>query len=367
MPLFHSGYVGEVLNTFTYVAWYWHILISIGLLFLTLSLHELTHFITSIATGYTNDMMIIFMFLFYKDKGKWRVKINPKLLLLGGGLVWPNLGEIHNDDDHNKARKSMQTSLLAAPLFTLISGILPLMIGLVFLHKTFLIPISIYIFLFSMLYTYASTMESGEIVGDFKAYKRMKTDEAFSQLVILQYSEETSPYQYNHIKTYLMTHPAYTKQTRMYLVYLLDKNIYKDTEIDMFLYEKVLSIVDNDYEFKNFLSYDEGVLLAQYVMWFLYKAHHQADAYNLYEVFEDAILKKKTKELYKQYTLKQTKHLLHLSDESTFINNPKNMQTSMLSFILNSMPSVVEQELKKNSGFEMFPLTCDIENGLDNA
>ena len=163
-----------------------------------------------------------------------------------------------------------------------------------------------------------------------------------------------------------MTHPAYTKQTRMYLVYLLDKNIYKDTEIDMFLYEKVLSIVDNDYEFKNFLSYDEGVPLAQYVMWFLYKAHHQADAYNLYEVFEDAILKKKTKELYKQYTLKQTKHLLHLSDESTFINNPKNMQTSMLSFILNSMPSVVEQELKKNSGFEMFPFTCDIENGLDN-
>jgi len=366
MPLFHNGYVGALINTFTYVAWYWHLLIVLGVLFFTLALHELTHFLTSILTGYKNDMMIIFMFLFYKDKGKWRFKISPKLLLLGGGLVWPNLGEIHNETDYINARKSIQTSLLAAPLVTLISGILPLLLALLFFYKTFLIPISLYIFLFSMLYTYVSTLESGEIVGDFKAYKRIKHNDDFSNLVILQYSE-TTPYQYEYLKNYLQTHSTYNKQTRMYLSYLLDKNIFKDNEIDLFLYEKVLSIISYEYEFKNFLRHDEGIILAQHIILFLYKAHHQDDALSFYEIFEDSILKKKTKDIYKQYLLRQTKHLLNLSDESGYINDKKNMQINALSFILNTMPSIVENELEKNEGFEKFPIQCNIENGLDKT
>lgn len=364
MPLFHNGYIGALLNTFTYVAWYWHILIFIGVIFITLALHELTHFLVFVLMGYENDMLIVFLFCFYKHQGKWRLKIDPKLMILGGGLVWPDLGVIDNNEDFEKARKAMYTSLLSAPLFTAISGVLPLLIGLLFLHKTFIIPIGVYLFIVSMFYTYVSTLESGEIVGDFKAYKRVKSDVVFSQLLLLQYTD-ISNYQYRYLETYLKENTYYTKVTRAFFAYLLEKNIFYEDEIDMFLYEKVLSIVNNPYQFQNFLSNEEGIILAQHIIFFLHKANHQADSLMFYDTFKKHIETAKTKDVYKQYLIKQTAHLIKLSDESAYINNPKNMQTSLVSFIINHLPSVVEAELKKNNGFSLFPVTCSIENGLN--
>ncbi|MGI6359518.1 MAG: M50 family metallopeptidase [Acholeplasmatales bacterium] len=234
MPLFHNGYIGTLLNTFTYVNGGYQVLIIIGLLFLVVLLHELAHFLTFIFMGVKSEAIIVFMFLFYKNKdNKWRLKINPKLLLLGGGLVWPSLGPINNEEDFKKARKAMQTSLLAAPLFTLISGVLFLLVSMIFFYDTFSFPISFYIFLFTIIYTYASTMESSQIVGDFKAYKRVKNDLDFSNLVILQYCDLTD-YQYEYIENYLKEHNFYNRQTRTYLGYLLEKHIFGNEEVSMF-------------------------------------------------------------------------------------------------------------------------------------
>ena len=74
MPLFHNGYIRTLLNTFSLVKWYWQVLIIIGILFLTI-FHELAHFLTFVFMGIKNEVMIVFMFLFYKNKdNKWRIK-----------------------------------------------------------------------------------------------------------------------------------------------------------------------------------------------------------------------------------------------------------------------------------------------------
>ncbi len=360
MPLFHNGYVRTLLSTFSLVKWYWQVLIVIGILFLTVFLHELSHFLTFLFMGVKSEIMVVFMFLFYKNENnKWRVKINPKLLLLVGGLVWPNLGPINNEEDFKKARKAMQTSLLVAPLFTLISGVLFIIISLIFFYNTFLFPISFYMFLFTMLYTYTSSLESNQIVGDFKAYKKVKNDDDFSQLIILQYCDLTD-YQYAYIEDYLKTHTYSNRQTRVYLVYLLEKHIFDSNEVSMFLYEKVLSFVKNEYKFISLFSHDEGVFLAQYILFYLRKCNHEEDTLRLFNLFVEKVNAKKTKEHYKKYLTKQTSHILKFSDEETYINNPKNMETNALSFITNSIPSFLESELKKNKGFEKFEIKCDL-------
>lgn len=360
MPLFHGGYVGTLLSTFKHVHAGYQILIIIGLLFLIVFLHELAHFLTFVFMGVENEAMIVFFFLLYKNKdNKWRIKINPKLLLLVGGLVWPRLGPINNENDFKKARKAMQTSLLVAPLFTLISGILFILISMIFFYNTFLFPISFYSFLFTMLYTYTSTLETNQIVGDFKAYKRVKNDINFSNLIILQYCELTD-YQYEYLENYLKENPFYNKQTRTYLGYLLEKYIFDTEEVSMFLYEKVLAFVKNDYQFAGLFSCDEGVFLAQYILFYLHKANHDDDVERLLKIFEEKVHAKKTKDRYKNYLIKQTLHLLKISDESQYINNPKNMESHILSFVTNSIPSFLESEFKKNKGFKKYEVKCDL-------
>ena len=68
MPLFHNGYIRTLLNTFSLVKWYWQVLIIIGILFLTIFLHELAHFLTFVFMGIKNEVMIVFMFCFIKIK-----------------------------------------------------------------------------------------------------------------------------------------------------------------------------------------------------------------------------------------------------------------------------------------------------------
>ena len=360
MPLFHNGYVGTLLNTFTFVKPYYQILIFIGLLFLTVLLHELAHFLTFTFMGVKSETIIVFMFLFYRNKNnKWRMKINPKLLILIGGLVWPKLGPINSEEDFKKARKAMQTSLLVAPLFTLISGTLLFFISIIFFYRTFLVPISFYILLFTIVYTYSSTLESSQIVGDFKAYKKVKTDEDFSNLIILQYCDLTD-YQYLYIENYLKEHNFYNRQTRIYLGHLLEKHIFDNDEVSMFIYEKILTFVSNEYQFSSLFSYDEGVFLAQYILFYLHKANHDEDVLKLFEIFKEKVTSRKTKERYKTYLIKQTSHLLGFSDETEYINNPKNMETHILSFVINSIPKFLESEFNKNKGFKQFKIECNL-------
>ena len=97
MPLFHSGYFGLLWRSFTTIKWYFPILLFLATFFITLALHELAHFVSFLISGYKNELIIILFLVFYKIDDKWKLKIDFKLLLLGGGLVFPDLGDIADE------------------------------------------------------------------------------------------------------------------------------------------------------------------------------------------------------------------------------------------------------------------------------
>lgn len=362
MPLFHSGYFGVLWGAYGSVKWYYHILLFIGLFILTLSLHELTHFISFILSGYQNEALIILCFIFYKKDGKWHVNINYKLLLLMGGLVFPDLGMIESQDDFNKARLAMRKSLLRAPLFTLISGVILFLVTMVFFyHVGLLVAISIYTLLFSLLYTFVSYQENNQMFGDFKAYQRVKDDESFAFKILLQYTSGYSDYQINIIREYLDEH-LFKDDSMTYLHLLLDDYIYKSEAFDFYLFDKMTSYIHDDFRFINAIHSTSGLEFAQSIIFYADKIGYHDRALILKEKLFNHINSSKYRDIIKTYIKKQTNHLLGLEDNSLYINDVKNIATNPLYFIISSIPSFVSQELERNKGYLRLPLVCEIDD-----
>lgn len=357
-PLIYSGFFNIYFSSFK-IRWYYHIILFLGTLFITLTLHELTHFISFLISGYKVDVIILLFLVFYKDNNKWKMKINFKLLLLGGGMVMPDLGEITSDEDFNKAVKAMRASLLAAPLFSLISGVVLFLITAIFFYSSkVMVPLSFYILLFSLLYTYLSSKEADQAYGDFKAYKKLKYDYDLTLLFVLQYASTLTLYFKDKLYTYLENKiPIQHNLIDIsFFQILLEDNLYENNEIDFFLYERVYYYVKYPNRFRSLCSNLVYLDLCQLIIFYLDKLNFKDQAITLANILTDTINNSKLKEKPKTYLVKQTNHLLNLSDESTYINDPKNIDRGMLSFILLSIPPYIQAEQEKNKGYEKFPL-----------
>lgn len=354
MPLFHGGYFNELWSSFTHIKWYFQILLVIGMFFTTLALHELTHFISFILSGYKNEMIIILFLVFYKIDNKWKFKVDFKLLLLGGGIVFVDLGDVDNEEDFKKAVKATRTSLLAAPLFTLISGILYLVITLLFFHKNgFMVPTSIYVFLFSMLYTYASAKETESIFGDFKAYKKLEDDVHFQNIIVSQYANNFYDEKFLEMKDYLSEQYPIKLEliSKNYFLILLDRALFSLDEIDYFCLDKVLYYYNNKGSYSRLVYDTENIDLAQAIIFYLDALGYKKEAVSLYYIFESSINNSNLNERAKTYFTKQTKHLLKLSDESFFLSDESNIEKGHLFFLTRNIPSVIEAERVKNAGY----------------
>ncbi len=360
MPLFHNGYFSDFFGSFLTVKWYFHILLFFGLFFLTLILHELTHFLTFVFLGYENEALIILFFVFYKLNGKWKIKIDFKLLVLGGGLAYPSLGEINSLEDYNKARDAMIKSLIAAPIMTLLSGlVLFILTAFLFYKIPLLVAISIYTLFFSLLYTYVSTKETSTIKGDFKAYKRVKTDDLFSLLILLQYSDTTN-YLYHKVKQAFLSLPRSNNMDYLsFLSFLVDKQLYDDTSVDVEVFNAILPYLNKNV-FRRLLNSLDNFKIAQSLILYFYNCSFNEDALSLFEIFKNRLLDSDAKDNQREFLLKQTLHLLKLEDHFDFINKYENINDNSLSFIIKHVPSYLENELKRNSGVTPFDLECKI-------
>ncbi len=360
MPLFHSGYIKQLLKSYTTVKWYLHILLFIGTLLLTLILHELTHSLIFYIDGYENEALIFLFFVFYKFKGKWKIKIDFKLLAFGGGLAYPNLGTINNDLEFEKARKTMLRSLIAAPLFTLISGLVLFVTVIIFFYKIpVLLVISFYYFLFSMFFTMTSTLETEVIKGDFKAYKRVKNDAVFASLIIFQYTK-ISDFSYNVAKETLLTLPKGTDIIYLnYLSHVIEKQVFTDEFVDLDVYNFLYPYLSKSNFMKLLYKFDH-FSIAQSLLLYFYKCNFKDNVNELLLLFEQRLDLLKVKEEQKDFLLKQTLHLLNKENNADYINCLDKMAGDDLFFIFRHIPSFVEDELNRNKGVIPFILKCDI-------
>lgn len=360
MPLFHGGYINNFLNSYTSVKWYYHILLVLGVFLLTLILHELTHFLTFVFSGFENEALIILVFVFYKLKGRWKLKVDFKLLALGGGLAFPNLGIINNDEDYKKAKKATLKSLIIAPLFTLISGLVFFSVVAIFFYKfPFLLVISLYYLLFSLFYTYASTIETANIKGDFKAYKHVKNDTVFASLVVFQYAE-VSEYTYNRAKEILFDLPLNNDLIQAsFLSLVTEKQVFEDDIVDIEVYNYLYSYLNKPTFRRLLFSYD-NFKVAQSLMLYFNKCGFTDNVAEMFSLFERRLMSLNIKDNQKSFLLKQTLHILEWENNADFINNPKNMLDGDLSFIIKHIPSFIEGELNRNKGVKHFILECKI-------
>lgn len=362
-PLFYNGYMGDLFNSFK-IRWYYHILVFLGTVFVTLSLHELTHHFSFMASKYKSDMIIIFFFIFYRNKDyKWRLKVDFKLLLLGGGMVVPNLGVINNDDDYNKAKTALSKSLLAAPLFTLISSLLLFFVTLIFFYKSMvMVPITFYTLVISIFYTYLSSLESDQAYGDFKAFKKVKNDDLFAQTIIIQYIDELTPYLDNKFRNNIKDQLPIKRDLSSISFFqaLLDHAIYDSDELDFLMYEKVYYYAQYPNSFRRLLNSPMNLGLGQYIIFYLDRLNFKDDSIKLKNIFNEKINEFKLNEKVKTYLTKQTDHILGLSDESEYINNPKNMVTGLSSLIFGKMDFFIEAEKTKNNGYKELILESNI-------
>lgn len=364
-PLFHGGYVLSLVNAYLGLKWYYHILLFIGALFSTLVLHEMTHLVAFLIKGYKNEAIILLFMIFYKNHtNKWRLKIDFKMLVLGGGLVFTKLGKIDSDEALEKASKATAFSLIAAPSMTIISSLSLLMFTLIFFYKnSILIPLSLYVLLFSFLYTFVSTKEGNQIYGDFVAYKKIKTDKDFAFMATLQYSDEITDYQFNIMQQFINNYNniSFHSKFMTYYMHLLEKNLFVDTEVNMKLYELTFPYITNDYSFKRLLKSQYGIEIIQSVILYATKLGFHDRSIELLDQYLLYLEDKKINSNYIKFITKQTHHLLSLSNESTFINNKKNITSYGLSFIMNHIPSFINSELERNKGFNDFNLSCLVQ------
>jgi hypothetical protein len=301
--------------------------------FLSLTLHELGHFFAFLFQGIKLRALYITVFVFHKTNKGWRFTIKPKLWVLLGGLVVPDLGEIKSDDDLEKVHKKFANSLVVAPIVTcvfLFIVILTFILSLIYSQSDnwigFISIFTIYTILLSSLYIYSFTLSNPMFYGDFVAYKKMKEDPVFQLAQISQYtmfslkdSNETNTYLWEKTRDTLKTIPLKNSIFHiMLLTNYLDGIIRSDQEIDLQIDKKIQHL-----SISHYMRNEQGLMLAYDLCYYHYKQKNVAKAYQLFDEIQRRISKKLDPKLTTYYK-KKSMHIMHIEYQDEFLEQIDN-------------------------------------------
>lgn len=363
VPLFNSGYLKTLFNSFFLLPIYYHLLIFLLMFFITLSLHELTHLFAFLMKGIKSKAIFLLCFVFYKGVKGWRLSYNPSLFLLGGGLVIPDISGINSKDDEQKIRKAFAFSLIAAPVMTIISSSVLLVLTLLFFYdKPWIVVSNTYVLICSALYTYASTFETKQIYGDFKAYKRVKTNDEFALMILSEYASELTPYLKDRIQSYLRLQPMYAQSFHTLTFYqtLLEHHVFNEHHFDLEIYQRANYFKTHKHAYKRLISNQTHLELASLLIYYFDKCHLETERNQLFTWYKETMKDSNIKEPIKEYLLKQITHLIKESDELAFLNKKENVKSGPMYWVFKGLPSYYETERLRNNGYTQFDTSCDI-------
>ncbi|PKK87432.1 MAG: hypothetical protein CVV63_01030 [Tenericutes bacterium HGW-Tenericutes-8] len=361
VPLFHSGYLEALVGGFFSVPFYYHLLWFLFAYFIAVLLHELTHLIAFRIKGIRIKALLVLFFVIYEDNHKWHIKLNFKLLKLGGGMVIPQIKSIKEDLTYYKIASGISTSLIAAPIFTLVFGFIITALNLIFFydmpHYTIF---SFFIFLFTLLFTLASNVSTDLMYGDFKAYDKFKKDPLFKLSIITQYVDELSGYHLELLNSHIVKYPVsdFPNELLPILSTLFEYHIFEHIKNEPLL-ERARYVRMHAHLLRRFMRKEVYIPLAQYIIYYLDKNNLREDALALFENFKRNLDQQKLPALNKIYLLKQTSHVLGLSDEIVYLSRHEHVVPSRFSFIFESLPDFYNDEKALNLGYERFEKTID--------
>ncbi|MFA9557090.1 site-2 protease family protein [Evansella sp. AB-rgal1] len=180
---------------YTALPFYGIIFISIFTYVFVIGIHELGHAVSFKRNGINVRAVIVLMFVFIKEQGKWKWKINSSNVASIGGIAVPDLESVKDEAHFLRLQKAYAKAILAGPLTTAISWILLSIISIAFMVSLSNMYIQSGLFIFVLLLTVFSLFTIGtsfmktEIAfGDFPAYKLSKNDRFFMAMTLYQYA-----------------------------------------------------------------------------------------------------------------------------------------------------------------------------------
>jgi hypothetical protein len=302
--------------------------------YVTLTLHELGHFFAFLFQGIPLRAIYLTVFVFYKDKAGWHFTIKPKLWVLGGGLVIPDIQNIDHDDTYESIKRKFAISLITAPIVTIlfmalvfITFIISLIYSTSSIWIGFYAVFTLFTMILSSLYIYTFKLSAQSFYGDFVAYRKMKEDETFALAQVMQYAmfslhEYDTRDQYFFIKTKEMLKSLKLSSNLfhvMLLTHYIDSIIRSNQEIDLVLHEKI-----KEYARKPSVRDEHSLLLAYELCAYFYKLKDVERAYQLFDNIQLRISDRLDPKM-KDYLKYRTMHIIHLEDHQAFLSNPDNV------------------------------------------
>ena len=340
-----DDYFHTLLGSYFQVPFYLHVIIFFGAYFMVVLCHELTHAIAFLMKGIKPKMILVLIFLFYKDT-KWHLTIDPKLIILGGGMVMPDFGGIHTDRDITFYKKATAFSLIAAPTFTIVSATILLLLNLVFFYDTMLTVFTVYIGLFSAFFTYTSTLSTQGIYGDFVAHKKITTDSVFALSIVSQFVDDVTPFLLDEMHRRLFEHIPSDFSLHLLNFYgvLLEKGIYEDNDIDPLLLEKTRILAKSSVIGRKIARQYQQPLILQQAILYLYRCQEDELVDRLMVLFDEELSKIKSKKAVKTYYMKQTNHLINRIDASDYLRNNRPFHLGLMDLIVSHIPEYQASE-----------------------
>ncbi len=302
--------------------------------YVTLTMHELGHFFAFLFQGIPLRALYLTIFVFYKDKQGWHFTIKPKLWVLGGGLVIPDLQNIDSDEIYQSVTSKFAKSLIAAPMVTIVflgfvifTFILSVLYSSSSVWIGFNAVFTLFTILLSTLYIYTFKLSSQSFYGDFVAYRKMKTDETFKLAQVMQYAmfstenyDTRDQYFFTKTKEMLKTIKLSSNVFHVMLLTQYIDGIMRDhQEIDLVLHEKIKT-----YAIKPPLKDEHSLMLAYELCAYFYKLKDVEKAYRLFEDIEKRVSQKLDEKM-RNYLKYRTMHIINLEDQEAFLSNKDNI------------------------------------------
>lgn len=309
------------------------LLVLVLMFYLTLTIHELAHLIAFRLQGVGIRALYLTIFVFHRTQKGWRFSVKPKLWVLFGGLVVPDLQPIEHEEAYQGVIKRFANALMAAPLATLVFAFLSLVVFIIVLATStqafligYLFVATLVILFLSALYTWTFFLSNEMFYGDIVAYRKIKQDPVFQLIQINQYTmfshhdhattddflwqktiELIGQTPLNHSLFHTMLVNAY-----------LEGIIYQGRAIDEAADARINRLAIHPYLYK-----EQGLQTAYELVCYHYVKKEACKAILLYQDIERRASRRLPEKL-KTYLSKKTAHLIHLADHSVFLADHDN-------------------------------------------
>jgi hypothetical protein len=354
------------LKTITWWSWLVYLIFAF---YLTLTLHELGHFFAFYFQKIKLRAIYLTVFVFYKTKKGWRFTIKPKLWVLFGGLVVPDMDPIEDEKTYQDISNKFARALIAAPIVTIaFLGITILTFILTYILSTnsqwigFMTLFTLYVILLSTLYIYTFKLSNQMFYGDFVAYEKIKKDPIFRFIQLNQYlSFGLKEHGYSTFmweKSRILLKENDIKRDAFYMTLLM-------TYLEGIIYEHMkpdsdIDIKINKVPVASFARVEHGLIALYDICLYHYVLGDVEKAYKLLEQIERRQGSKINQRI-KIYFNKKTKHVMHIQYAQEFLDDKKNYPSEQ-SWIFETIMDIYEdmEDLHKPLAFKPYVTLVDL-------